>query len=144
MKTACLIIFLICSVLACSKPDFEIIGNYQTPHYNLFENLAFALKRKKHTIGCSLEVNNDSTFTYKTCGNIISGTWTTKSDSLLLSVISNRWRNDSLAVNGYNGTFPNISTKPIIFRIKNPYLDQELTPIFSNPTIINRLKKDVL
>ena len=75
---------------------------------------------RSHTIGSDLLLKNDSTFIYSTCGNIMTGTWINKSDSLLLSFTSNKFKNDSLNKNGLNGIFPKVPNKPtILFIDKN-------------------------
>jgi hypothetical protein len=65
-----------------------------------------------------IKLNNNNTFRYTTCGNIILGTWKEKNDSLFLYVESNRFRNDSLQKVGLNGTWPVITEELIAFKIK--------------------------
>ncbi len=71
---------------------------------------------KSYFVGCELILQKDSTFKYTTCGNIMTGTWNCFRDSLFLNVTKNRWRNDSLAKNGFNGAWPQIPEKPIGFK----------------------------
>ena len=76
------------------------------------------------SIGSVLVLKNDSTFKYTTCGNIITGKWNTRKDSLFLTVKTNRWRSDSLNQNGFHGKCPNLPVKPIGFKIKDDHLEQ--------------------
>lgn len=93
-------------------------------------------------VGSELSLNPDSTFTYKTCGNIMTGLWRYYNDSLLLIANTNRWRSDSLNRYGYQGQWPKVPTKPFILVNKLNYL--ELVESFDNGEKgIQRLKLNV-
>jgi hypothetical protein len=70
-----------------------------------------------YTVGSELQVNEDSSYCYITCGNIMTGTWKIKDDSLMLMMETNRWRNDSLNEHGFNGKWPEVYMKPFGFKI---------------------------
>lgn len=77
--------------------DNEIVGVYKSKkmgYYDLTENYIKGIK--SHIVGCSLVLNKDSSFFYKTCGNIQKGNWKKRNDSLLLYVKSSRFSLDSL------------------------------------------------
>jgi hypothetical protein len=93
-------------------------------------------------VGSELVLNCDSSFTYKTCGNIMTGIWKYNNDSLSLIANSNRWRSDSLDKYGYQGKWPEVPVKPIILVNKLNYL--ELLEFFDNGEKgIQRLKLNV-
>jgi len=93
-------------------------------------------------VGSELILNSDSTFTYTTCGNIMTGKWKYNTDSLLLLANSNRWRSDSLNKYGYKGKWPEVPVKPFILVNKLNYL--ELIELFDNGEKgIQRLKLNV-
>ena len=73
-------VFIQITQITCSRFDHNIIGHYHSPSYNLFDKVVATLNNTSHTVGGDLEVNKDSTFVYTTCGNILTGTWSTKSD----------------------------------------------------------------
>jgi len=108
------------SLLSCKSTDVDLIGNYYSCKPNVFEYLSSILKHKKtyYSVGSKLTLNPDSIFNYITCGQIQTGTWSIENDSLKLFVVSNRWKNDSLQKNGYNGIWPEIPKKSINFQIK--------------------------
>jgi len=123
MKTRLLI--LICSLIAaCHSEHFIKLGCYKSVKYNQIELgilLVFNGINGAY-VGSEIILKNDSSFQYSTCGNILIGKWTTKNDSLILKVNSNRYRIDSLNIKGFNGFFPTVPKKPIKFKIENNYL----------------------
>ena len=125
--------------------DNEIVGVYKSKkmgYYDLTENYMKGIRN--HIVGCSLVLNKDSSFFYKTCGNIQKGNWKTHNDSLLLSVKSSRYRLDSLD-NIYSEMYNNqFDLHPRKFKIEN----NEFQNIFTYKskkgnlkTTINVLKK---
>src|SRR5438094_62877 len=90
-----------------NKNNNNIIGKYSSKEFNFFEKAYYYVNHIITTSGSSLEINADSTFLYTTCGNIISGRWRIKSDSLVLFIYTNRLRVDSLN----SKTFPPDSLK---------------------------------
>jgi hypothetical protein len=69
-------------------------------------------------MGSSLKLNKDSSFTFQTCGNDLTGNWLVSNDSLILNYNSNRWRNDSLNKNGFEGM--QLSQQGTVkFKVKN-------------------------
>lgn len=73
-----------------------------------------------------MDLKEDSTFKYQTCGNVIRGTWFVQNDSLMLEVNSNRWRSDSFHQHTYNGRQPKVPDKPVPFVIRGNKLIQKI------------------
>ena len=97
---------------------------------------------KSYFIGSEIILNDDSTFKYTTCGNVMTGSWNHSKDSLFLKIITNHWRNDSLDKNGLNGKWPLIAKRPIGFKFSNNYLTK--IHILKNGTkVIEKLKFNV-
>lgn len=71
-------------------------------------------------VGTELILYPDSTYLQTTCGNISSGSWYTRSDSLFLTQKSNQWRNDSLR---RNSDPPAVYEKPYGFKISKDALE---------------------
>ena len=114
-------LFLLCTIFGQQSLQKSIkIGTYSSYHFTLIERISlFTFKHINYfTNGAEIKLNNNNTFRYTTCGNIILGTWKEKNDSLFLYVESNRFRNDSLQKVGLNGTWPVITEEPIAFKIK--------------------------
>ncbi len=141
MKTCLQLMLLACLYMSCTKPHTPIIGTYVSPHYRNVDKLLFAIKGSVATVGGSLDIRKDSTFTYTTCGNILTGIWSVQSDSIILSVYTNHWKEDSLAVHGFNGNYPSVPRQPLVFRIHNAYLEEETHARHEGKTIVNRLQK---
>lgn len=76
-----------------------------------------------YSLESELIVCCDSTFQCKTCA-ISQEKWTTKNDSLYLDVSESRWTYDSLNQPEYKGTWPEIPSKPIGFRIMKDQLER--------------------
>ena len=94
-------------------------------------------------IGGAIEIKEDSTFYYQTCGNIVTGNWRLKKDTLYLFSESNRWRNDSLHLNGFEGRHPTTSDKPMKFKIGSKEIT-ETTKFEKNGklrTFVNKLEQ---
>jgi len=121
-KLALLLLIIIC--ISCT-PDYTIkTGTYKYVILSKFEYYTLRLTNKitSYAVGSEIILNQDSTYRYTTCGNIITGTWFTKKDSLYLRVLSNRWRSDSLNKYGYKGKWPELSPTPFVYKIKNDYI----------------------
>lgn len=110
------ILILVIFITSCSSYDISIT-KYKSVRYSKFEQYWNYLFRGINTfaVGSEIELKSDSTYKYTTCGNIITGTWSTSEDSLLLKVLTNRWRNDSLNTYGFEGKMPEIAKEPIVF-----------------------------
>lgn len=103
----------------------HLIGAYKSPDYSFFQKLFYNIfQRTSFAVGTTLELRQDSGFYKKTCGNIITGDWKVKADTLLLFYNTNRWRNDSLHQYGYNGEWPQIPSKPEKYIIEGEMLRQ--------------------
>lgn len=101
----------------------NIYGHYTSTEFTLAEKLFHYINGTGLTSGTELTLNYDSTYTMLTCANIITGTWTVEADTLRLKACKNRWRNDSLHVHGFNGTWPKVSESTMNFTIKGEYLN---------------------
>jgi hypothetical protein len=131
-------------LLGC-KNDHQIkIGSYKSVTYNKFD-FAFQYLFKginSAFVGSEINLKNDSSFVYTTCGNIMKGSYYVKNDSLFLKVKSNRFRIDSLNDKGINGHFATVPINPIKFKIDNEYLFQ-IHHLSKKEKIIEKLKFNV-
>lgn len=127
MKRVAIIILSILFFLNCSAQEKRSIqiGNYSYIKWTQFEVAWLYLTKGIHHFfaGSELILNADSSFTHKSCGNIMTGNWTYKNDTLLLIVKTNRWRSDSLNKFGYQGKWPEIPEQPFILVNKRNYLE---------------------
>ena len=115
--------------LALSCPAFgqDISGSCRNKTFGLLDQGLLFLNNMATAHGCSLELKKDFTYTYRTCGNIETGTWERRGDSLLLFCQSNRYRVDSLNQSGWQGKFAGCSNKPDVFIIDQALLKQTQT-----------------
>lgn len=143
MKNAYLIVLLVI-ILGCKDQSDVKIGNYKfvKPSYVQLGYLYLTRGVNSCFIGSDIVLNKDSTFIYKTCGNIMTGKWTNRSDSLFLEVTTNRWRIDSLNKFGFNGTWPKIPSKPIGFQVSNDYLIR-IHKLNNGKRVIEQLRYDM-
>src|SRR5688572_12858034 len=96
MKYLVKLAFVTLLFASCSK-DEDLIGTYETDRYNKVEMVSKNIFQKtSFSAGNTIELNEDSSFIYKTCGNVMEGYWSIISDSLILDIQSNKWRADSL------------------------------------------------
>ena len=126
MKKATLMLSIL-FILNCSAQEKRPIqtGNYSYIKWTQLEMAWLSVTKGIHHffVGSELILNPDSTFTYKTCGNIMTGNWKCNTDSLLLLAKTNRWRSDSLNKYGYQGKWPKVPVKPFILVNKLNYLE---------------------
>ncbi|MCF8370322.1 MAG: hypothetical protein K9H64_01785 [Bacteroidales bacterium] len=116
---------------ACAK-QVEVVGTYHSAKPGYFTYHRYKLKGYRYFSGLELVIKDDSTFQMTTCGNIMAGNWFCKDDSLYIITKTNRWRNDSLQENGFNGTWPEILDRPFAMKIENGYLFK-LTTMYDSP-----------
>ncbi|MBS1687971.1 MAG: hypothetical protein JSS96_04555 [Bacteroidetes bacterium] len=137
-----IIYFLLTLFAFCSCSSQPLCGNYISakPSYS---DYLFIMFHGRHSFiyitGSSLFLSADSSFEYKTCGNIMTGQWKTQNDSLYLIVKTNRYRIDSLNKNGFNGKFAEIPLKPHIYKIKHG--DLLSIRAYNYKFFIDRMKK---
>lgn len=93
-----LVSILIILLISCSstKTSKEIIGFYKSKKYNFIEHYIILFSGKSYAIGEILKLKKDSTYVYNTCGNVISGYWRIRGDTLLLFCQKFRYKRDSL------------------------------------------------
>jgi hypothetical protein len=101
---------------------------------NIFRKTGFV-------VGSELELKDDSTFHYQTCGNRMEGHWHILNDSLILDVDSNLWRSDSLKEVGLFGRMPGTDFD-LAFKINGDCLVQVKVPDDTKVAYYLRLKKD--
>ena len=128
---------------SCSRED-DMIGTYEADRYHFLEMAPMSVLQKTgFAAGSTLELNEDSSFVFMTCGNIQEGYWSIQADSLILDVHINRWRIDSLQEHGFNGRSP----KPCFssaFSIDGDhliYLHKRNPDIEGDYRVFTRLKK---
>lgn len=89
--------FVFMVFISCSSIEKSLFGTYiskkETKFDRLFNSYDYC------GIGSILNLEKDSTFYMKNCGNILEGKWKVKKDSLLLFINSNRFVMDSLNKN---------------------------------------------
>jgi hypothetical protein len=86
-------------IVNCSNISYEavITGKYESKKYNLIDNFFIQTSGKSYVNGSSVELKEDSTFLYNTCGNIIKGYWNIRyNDTLYLYCQEFKYKNDSL------------------------------------------------
>jgi hypothetical protein len=117
------------------------MGTYKYVGFNKWERGLLYIFRgvNSYFVGSELTINRDFSFDYNTCGNVMNGKWFLRNDSIFLNVTSDRWRIDSLNVQGYKGTWPKIPTKPIGFKIINDYLEN-VHHLKNGKKVIEKLK----
>ncbi len=132
---------------SCKVKEGAVIGKYNSKEYSYIEliwvNLINTRTVVGTVVGTKLEVNEDSSFYMQTCGNILTGNWLIKNDSLYLFVKNNRWKNDSLHLYGFEKKQPEVYNQPLKYKIlKNGFVRKNL---FRNneieSTVIERLIK---
>ncbi|MFY0643659.1 MAG: hypothetical protein JXR19_04265 [Bacteroidia bacterium] len=121
MKTFSLIPLLLI-LSTCTEKD--IIGTYKSKEYSNLKIMWMYHNKTLVPSGTTLVVNQDSTYIYESCGNIITGHWKVIDDSLNLFAVTNRWRSDSLNKNGFDGRHPQVGNKPSKYGIGKNYLRQ--------------------
>ena len=111
--------FLIFAVIiGCKSSEQVLQGKYESKEYSKLDMLSKHFLGYAVAMGSSLKLNKDSSFTFQTCGNDLTGNWLVSNDSLILNYNSNRWRNDSLNKNGFEGM--QLSQQGTIkFKVKN-------------------------
>ena len=137
-----LLILIVLISSSCKKEFDSIIGKYESKEYSNLELAWLGINNISASIGSTIEIKEDSTFYLQTCGNIMTGNWTLKKDTLCLFAESNRWRNDSLHLNGFGGKQPNIPKEPMKYILGRKEIINE-TKIKENgktKTLINNLK----
>ena len=106
---------IMCTIISCTKKNKNenIVGVYKSSKLNFIENLKY--NTTKEINGLKLNLKQDSTFHFDTCGLLIKGFWNVSSDSLKLEVNSINFVNDSI-----NEIRKPISRKDfLIYKIEN-------------------------
>ncbi len=104
-------------ILSCSSSEQPQLFNHYKTHSvstgerikNLFRGITCYIS------GSELYLNQNSTFHYTTCGNVMTGTWKRVDDEVWLTASTNTYRIDSL-----NETWPKlgIGTSAMIYKIE--------------------------
>lgn len=92
MKYKLFFIFMI--FISCNSSQKSIVGTYKSKKETRFDKMFNSYDYWGN--GSTLNLNKDSTFFMKNCGNILEGKWNVKKDSLILFINSNRFVIDSL------------------------------------------------
>lgn len=92
MKFKLFFIFMI--FISCNSSQKSIVGTYKSKKETRFDKMFNSYDYWGN--GSTLNLNKDSTFFMKNCGNILEGKWNVKKDSLILFINSNRFVIDSL------------------------------------------------
>ncbi|MES2691560.1 MAG: hypothetical protein V4658_14220 [Bacteroidota bacterium] len=85
-------------LIACnSDHQPSLTGSYKSRSYNIIQRAYFQIVSKTlFTQGEGLSLKGDSTFTFSTCGNVITGIWSASADTLNLFCKTNTHKNDSI------------------------------------------------
>jgi hypothetical protein len=120
----------------------EIIGKYVSQRTNIIKaTLDYHLSGKIYS-STTIDINQDSSFVYNSCANIIKGNWKVSNDSLLLFVKSNRFRIDSLNYSKkYQKTNTLHSKEPMVWFIKGNKLRENLVKVKNNKKVYCILEK---
>lgn len=131
-------------MISCNQNIRDISGTYKSYRFNLIEQVWLQVNNSWYSVGNTIELNENFTYTQTTCGNIRKGTWVISKDTLLLNVESADWRVDSLREFGFNGKMhPVIPEKPDKYLIKGNKIIQKSKYIKKGKEklIIHKLKK---
>ncbi len=106
MKAIFRIFILLIALLSCTNEKELKPGEYRNRRPGKITQAKYLIQGiDRFTLGSKLMLSNDSSFELITCGNIMTGKWEETGDSLFLTVLSNRLRNDSL-----NALYPIVCT----------------------------------
>ncbi len=126
MMKPTLLLFLFYLLFSCGQRQSTISGHYQSiEHGRLKIAWNYYIMNKVFSVGSELDLLTDSTFSYYTCGNHMTGTYNVKSDSLILCVLTNEWR-DTTSRNTLRDKKPAINQNPYLrFFFKTNIIRQE-------------------
>lgn len=112
-KVLAISVFLFC-LFGCASTQPELSGKYRTDNPNFIKKAWLVVMRgyDSFAAGTELVLKSDSSFRMETCANIITGKWSHTEGSLYLVYETNRWRNDSLHKNGFEGRWPQVKETP--------------------------------
>ena len=74
MKNGRLLCFIVL-IISCNQHTQEIHGTYKSYRRNLIEQVWLKINNSWYSVGGTMQLKEDSTFTYTTCGNIQKGSW---------------------------------------------------------------------
>jgi len=97
LRPLILLLFFSFLFINCSeenKQNLSVIGEYKSSNLTISERLAFGTSR--YIKGMTLILREDSSYFYDTCGVLLDGTYEIRNDSLVMSVIDIRFKNDSI------------------------------------------------
>ena len=130
--------FLILSMSGCTK-QVSVPGQYEVEAKTIDDRLFLSQMRSEgRVIGSKLNLNADSTFFYLTCGNQMTGHWKNRQDSILLYVVTNSYRTDSMRSAGAII----IPHEPIVFHTRQRKLYRVWETADSTRTVELLTKKD--
>jgi hypothetical protein len=126
--------------LKCSTQNsvLSLTGKYVSKKYNFIDKMFMRLNSESNVVNSDLTLNNDSSYIYNTCGNIIKGKWQVKRDSLILFCYENNYRNDSI------NKIKTLSCgdKPVIYAIEySSPIELQQTFLIKSEKVVNKLIK---
>lgn len=137
----CYIIFTV--FISCSSSQKSIVGTYISKKETRFDR--FFNSYDYWGTGSTLNLEKDSTFFMKNCGNILEGKWKVENDSLLLFASSNRFVIDSLnEIPKLKEQLKLDENKSISFKLKKRILFKKIVTIEANgdkTILVLKLKK---
>ncbi len=100
MMNRYLYLFFAVLILSCGNNPVtpkSLVGEYSDKQISTLRKLYWMyILNEFVSCGNSLSLRSDSTYTYMSCGSIINGIWSIDSDSISLTCLNIRWRNDSI------------------------------------------------
>lgn len=120
-----------------SKEKPIIYGTYESIKYNKVQKILMQMKGTTYVQNVSLSLKKDTTFEHISCGNRMTGRYELKGDSLVLTYITNEFRNDSL--NQIHK--PRVGTEKFVFRIDGNLLKSEIKLKGVNKRVLQNLQK---
>lgn len=119
MKSKLFFVFVV--IISCNSSQKSLFGTYTSKKETKLERLFSSYDY--WAVGSILNLEKDSTFCMKNCGNILEGRWKKRKDSLLLYVYSNNYVIDSLnEIPEWKKKLNINSSKPFYYIIKRNIL----------------------
>ena len=118
-----ILIFLSILFIGCENKEYPIVGSYETYKPTFIDRAFRTVKYDSWTVGTSLKINRDSTFTLVNCSMTLNGNWTRVDDSLYLNVVDKKFRIDSLNYSPKWEPYLKINSIPIGYKVKRDFLE---------------------
>lgn len=128
LRLCCFFIFIVLLLPGCqSYRQATIVGEYHSRKFGrMAQAYLYYFRNTTYVVRSTLMLKPDSSYELENCGNIETGHWKIYRDSLLLFCESNRFRMDSLNINGFLGKSPDCGDgRPEVYEIEGHLLKQK-------------------